>query len=176
MKILVLAAFLLIGATSNAALAADQAQTAKTLMQVLGFDAMLESVQNDTAKMVQAQMEVIVNQFRNSNPDITEEIVKEFEAAVQRFGSRINDSWDSAEAAKIYASSLVEGLPESEMQAALKHYRTPEGQRELKVMNEAVAKTNGYIMGSIQKETEAAMHDFMKEIDAITDRALINQK
>ena len=173
---MVLVVVILIGATSNIALAADKTELAKNLMQVLGFDSMLESVRKDTIKMVESQMDGIITQLRNSNPNIPDSTMKEFKVAAQEFGSRITNSWNSAEAAKIYSTSLVDGLPESDMRAAIEHYKTPEGQRELKVINDAVSKTNGYIMGSIQKETEAAMKDFLGEIKLIVERARSKQE
>jgi hypothetical protein len=81
------------------------------------------------------------------------------------------DSWNSTEAARIYSSALVDGLPESDMLAAIEHYKTEEGQRELKVINDAVKKTNAYIMVSIKQESEAAMKDFLSDIKVIFERA-----
>lgn len=46
-KIMVFVVAILIGATSNIALAAEQTELAKNLMQVLGFDSMLESVRKE---------------------------------------------------------------------------------------------------------------------------------
>lgn len=60
---------MLICATSNFALAADKNDLAKDLMQVLGFDSMLESVRKDTIKMVEGQMDGIITQLQNSNPN-----------------------------------------------------------------------------------------------------------
>ncbi len=170
-RVMMFVVVMLIGTTSNIALAADQTELAKDLMQVLGFDSMLESVRKDTIKMVEGQMDGIIAQLRNSNPNISDSTLKEFKAAAQEFGHRITNSWNSAEAARIYSASLVDGLPESDMRAAIEHYKTPEGQRELKVINDAVKKTNSYIMGSIQKETELAMKDFLGEIRSIAERA-----
>lgn len=170
-KIMMLVVVILIGTTSNIALAADQPELAKHLMQVLGFDSMLESVRQDTIKMVEGQMDGIIAQLRNSNPNIPESTLKEFRVAAQEFNHRVTNSWNSTEAGRIYSASLVDGLPESDMRAAIEHYKTPEGQRELKVMNEAVKKTNSYIMGSIQKETELAMKDFLGEIRSIAAKA-----
>lgn len=62
------------------------------------------------------------------------------------------------------------------MRAAIEHYKTTEGQRELKVINEAVGKTNAYIMGTIQIEIEGAMKDFLGEINLIDTRARDNQE
>jgi 4-hydroxyphenylpyruvate dioxygenase-like putative hemolysin len=162
---------LLLCMTSNFALAGDQTDLSKQLMQTLGFDLMLESVRKDTVKMVEGQMDSIIGQMRNSFPNMPEATLKEFEAAAQAFGSRITDSWNSSEAAKIYSTSLVDGLPEKDMRAAIEHYKTPEGQRELKVINEAAKKMNGYIMRSIQKETDVAMKDFLREVKLISERA-----
>lgn len=56
------------------------------------------------------------------------------------------------------------------MRAAVDHYQTPEGQRELKVINEAAKKMNNYVMLSIQKESEAAMKDFLNRLRSIGER------
>lgn len=174
--VMVLLVALLIGATSDISIAADQSDLSKQLMQVLGFESMLESVRKDTIKMVEGQMDGVIGQIQNSNPNIPDTTIKEFKAAAQKFGRRITDSWSSIEAAKIYSTSLVDGLPEKDMRAAIVHYNTPEGQRELKVVNEAMNKTNGYIMGSIQKETGTAMKDFLNEIKEIAERARNNRE
>ena len=166
---------LLIGATSNVAIASDQADLSKQLMQALGFDAMLESVRKDTIKMVEGQMDGVIGQIHTSYPNIPDATMKEFTVAAQKFGRRVSDSWNSAEAARIYSTSLVDGLPENDMRAAIDHYNTPEGQRELKVINEAMNKTNAYIMGSVQKETDVAMKDFLKEIKLIFEKARNNR-
>lgn len=169
-KILFLVVFALVAATSTIAMAADKAEMAKQLMEVLGFDAMLESVRLDTIKMVDGQMNGMIAQLRNSNPNISNSVLKELNAAAQDFSRRIMNSWNSAEAARIYSAALVDGLPENEMVAAIEHYKTPEGRRELKVINDAVKKSNVYIMTSIQKESDAAMKDFLRDIRSIADR------
>lgn len=167
---------LLISTTSNIAIAADQSDLSKQLMQAIGFDSMLESVRKDTIKMVEGQMDGVIGQIRNSYPNIPDATMKEFKVAAQKFGRRITDSWSPSEAARIYSTSLVDGLPEKDMRAAIEHYNTPEGQRELKVINEAMNKTNGYIMGSIQKETDTAMKDFLRELKLIGERARNNRE
>lgn len=162
---------ILVLAMSNIAAAAENVDLPKQLMQALAFDSMLEGVRKDTQKMVATQMDGMIAQIQKSNPAIPDSVISEFRTAAQVFGRRICDAWSPSEAAEIYSTALVDGMPENEMRAAIEHYKTPAGQRELKVINDAMNKTNAYIMGSIQKETEAAMKDFLAEISRISQRA-----
>ncbi|RNC68054.1 MAG: hypothetical protein ED859_11525 [Desulfuromonadales bacterium] len=162
---------LLLLTTSNVAIAEDKVELSKQLMQVLGFDSMLESVRKDTAKMIDEQMNSIIGQMRNSFPNMPDDVMKEFEIAAQGFGNKISISWKPSEAARIYSTTLGDGLPEKDMRAAIEHYKTPKGQQELKVINEAATKMNAYIMGSIKQETDLAMRDFLREVTQIAERA-----
>ncbi|MGD0279984.1 MAG: hypothetical protein ABSC11_11830, partial [Smithella sp.] len=109
-------------------------------------------------------------QLQNSNPNISEAAINEFRVAAQKFGGRITNSWNSAEAANIYLSTLIEGFTEDQMNGAIDHYKTSQGKKELIVINEAVNKLSKYISESIQKETELAMNDFLNEVKIIGER------
>lgn len=161
---------LLLVMTSNVAVAEDKAELSKQLMQVLGFDSMLESVRKDTSDMINEQMNSIIGQMRGSFPNLSDAVMKEFEVAAQHFGNRVSVSWKPSEAAGIYLTTLADGLPENDMRAAIEHYKTPEGQRELKVINEAAKKMNTYILGSIKRETDGGMKDFLMEVKQIVER------
>jgi hypothetical protein len=169
-KIKLLLVAILILTTSNISIAADRSEQGKQLMNVLGFSDILESQRSSAAKMVEDQMNVIITQLQKSIPNMPETVITEFRVAAQKFGSRIMNSWNSTEATKIYSSALIEGFSEDEISAAIAHYKTPQGKKELKIINEAVAKLNRYLMGSIQKETELAMKDFLNELKIIVDR------
>ena len=167
---LLLVVVILVAVSSGAACAADRTGQAKDLMSVLGFDAMLESVRRDAGKMVEEQIDGVSAQLQRTNPGMPDATRQEFRAAAQKMGRRVSGSWSPAEAAKIYAGTLIDGLPEADMRAAIEHYKTPEGQRELRVINDAVGKTNSYIMQSIQTETDLAMKDFLREIKELGER------
>ena len=87
--------------SSGAAFGADRSGQAKDLMNVLGFDAMLESVRSDAAKMVEEQIDGVIAQLQSSNPGMPEATRKEFRAAAQKLGRKVSGSWSPAEAAKI---------------------------------------------------------------------------
>ncbi len=160
---------------SSNALDADRSELAKELMNVLGFNAMLEATRQESIKMAEGQMNSVLSQIRQSNPKIDNEIMKELNASAQEFTRRVINSWDSMEAAKIYSAALIEGLPEKDMRAAIEHYRTPEGQKELEVITAAAQSMNSYISQRIQKETDAAMKDFLTQLRSIAER-LKNKK
>ena len=170
MKKIVFILMLIVAVTANNALAADKNDLAKDLMKAIGFDSMLESIHQDTVNMVKGQMDSMLAQIRQANPNITDEVMKEFNAAAQDFSSRVMNSWNTAEAAKIYSSALVDGLSEKDIRAAIEHYRTTEGQKELKVISAAAQKMNGYIMSNIKKEIDAATKDYVSQLRSIVER------
>lgn len=167
---------LLLAASFNTVHAADRDAQAKELMNALGLDALLQGARQQSAKMAGDQMDSMLKRIRQSNPAIDDEAMKELKAAAQQYVERINTSWNTQEAAKIYAAALVEGLPEQEMKAATEHYRTAEGQRELKVIAVAQQSMANYIAQSMQKETEAAAQTFLTEVRAISERGRSRHK
>ena len=174
-KIVMLVMVVFIGIMPSLASAADKTELATQLMKSLGFDAMLESVRTDAGKMVEGQMDGIIVQLRKTYPNIPDSVMKQFRVSGQELNRRIINSWSSTEAAKIYSATLIDGLPENDMRAAIEHYTAAAGQRELKTINDAVKKTNAYIMGSIQRETEGAMNDFLNEIRSSVEKARSGQ-
>jgi hypothetical protein len=73
----------------------DRDALSKNLMNVLGFDSMLESVREESIKMAQGQMDKMVSQIKQSNPKIDNETMKELDAANKEFINRIVNSWSS---------------------------------------------------------------------------------
>jgi hypothetical protein len=168
-KIIVILISVLLLLASKVAVAEDSTELSKQFMHVIGFDSMLESARKDTADTIEEEVNGIIEQMRNSLPNLPDSVMKEIEFAAQRFGSKVSSSWKPSEAAEIYSTALAAGLPEKDMRAAIEHYKTPEGQRELIVINEAAKKMNAYILGSIKHKTDEGMKDFLVEVKQIME-------
>jgi hypothetical protein len=168
--LLIIAVFFLASSTLSAE-EAGRITLAKQLAEVFGFEATMEDLKKQTEFSVDRQISQMMDQFKKSFSNVPPQLMKELAAAAEEFSHKVRNSWNAAEAAKVYSTALADVLPENELRASIEHYRTPEGQHQLKAINEAASKLNAYILGSIQQATEAATQEFFSRIRFIAEKA-----
>jgi hypothetical protein len=164
-RLVITVALTLLASVSNAS-QQDKVQLSKELAEALGFEAMLTQLQTQSQQAMEKQMEEMVLQFKQSLPQMPEKFTNELLAGAKEFGQKAASSWDPAEAARIYSEALTSSLSEADMRAAIAIYKTPEGQRQLKAINEAAAKMNAYVIGSMQQSMKEAMPQFIERLKA----------
>jgi hypothetical protein len=130
----------------------------------------MEELKKAAQLSVDGQMSQMMDQVRKSFSGVPAEYLNELTAAGEEFARKVSSAWDSGEAAKVYSAALADVLPEKELRASIQHYRTPEGQQELKAMNEAAFKLNAYILNSTQQAYEAGMREFVSRVRSISEK------
>lgn len=149
----------------------DHTQLAEEFAQVLGLDKMLLNAKLQAKKSAEQQFLQMMAQFRKSFDSMPEKYMNAFQEAGAEFVRAVSLGWDAAEAARIYTVALADELPENELRKSIAHYRTPEGQNELKAINQAAAQLNAYILTNSQKASQAATNEFIYKIRLIAEKA-----
>jgi hypothetical protein len=170
-RILLIIAFLFLASSGLSAQEAERAPLAKQLAEVLGFEATMEALKKQTQLAVDQQISQVMDQIGKSFSNMPPEFIKELTAAAQEFSHKVSTAWDTAEAAKVYSTALADVLPEEELRASIQHYRTPEGQHQLKAISEAGSKLTVYILSSVQQANDAAMREFISKVRLISEKA-----
>lgn len=170
--ILVLAAILFLG-TASTSLAEPQEQLnlAKEFSEVLGFQSMFNSLKAQTDRSLDQQIAQIMQQFRRELAGVPNDFFEEMDVAANEYMAKVKNAWNAQEAADIYARALAELLPPQELRKAIDHYRTPEGQNELKAINEAASRLNAYIAKNIQQASAVGLQEFIAKVKAGAIRA-----
>ncbi len=141
------------------------------LAQVLGFSSMFESVREQSMRAAENQFNAMFERLKAEHPSLPPETLAELRSAGQEFLTKAVKSWDANEVATLYAKALAEALPEKVLNDAIEHYRTPQGQKELKAISSAASTLNAYISSKIQKELQEGMPEFMKKVQTAVQKA-----
>ncbi len=149
----------------------ERSVLAKQLAEVLGFETMMAGLRNQTQLSADQQVSQMMGQFKKSFPNIPPQFMKELGEAGAVFVQKTSTAWDTAEAARIYSGALADVLPENELRASIEHYRSSEGQLQLKAISEAAAKLNAYVLSSIQQASQAGTQEFISKLKLIVEKA-----
>ena len=144
----------------------------RELMKAISFNNMLELFHARSNHAVENQTRQMLAQLQKSFPGIPEDLMSELNRATDEFKRKMNSSWSTDEAARVYSSTLAKQLTEKDIQRSIEHYSTPEGKKEIKAIIEAAMKMNNYIEQSMQKESEVAISEFIARIRAIAGQAV----
>jgi len=172
MKALLLTlAIILLSLSNSYAQESDQLLLAKQLAQVLGFENMMSGLKQQTQLSTDMQITQMMDQFKKSFPDIPPQYMKELSEACSEFSKKVSSAWDPAEASRIYSVALAKVLSKKDLHESIEHYRTPEGQLQLKAISEAATELNTYVLSSIQKATQASTQELISKLKIITEKA-----
>ena len=170
-KIIFVISILLLLSSPLGAQETKHSQLAIQFADVMGLDKMLQNSKLQAEHSAQQQFSQIMDQLKKSSPNMPDQYLKDLQEAGAEFVSKISLAWDSAEAARVYTSTLAENLPEDELRKSIEHYQTPQGQNELKAINEAAAKLNAYILSSSQEACQAATNEFLYKLRLSAEKA-----
>lgn len=131
-------------------------EVSEKFAEAMGLDKMLEGIMEQTRSSMMASISDLSANLRAQLPNLNEDQEKALDDIFRDYIDQIIDSVDPVQAAEIYSSTIADGLPEEEIEAATDYYSSPEGQRLLLVVNEAAAGLNEYVLNQIMAATKDA--------------------
>ena len=147
-------------------------ELAVQLADVLGFEEMLEETRNQTNASAEKQMNQMLEQFKNAFAGMPPETMNKVMNLAQEYTRKVSNSWDAAEASRIYSEALSRALPEEELRESIEYYSTPEGKNQLRAISAAGAEVNAYIQTSMQKASIAQTQEFIAQMQILIQEEL----
>lgn len=145
---------------------------AERMLNAMGINQILDQTKEAQAKSAQDQVTMMMNQLSGTLAKIPPEKVKEIEILFQNMMLKINDSWSTEEAVKIYSQTWTDNYSEKEILEVVEKYEQPESQKELEMVMQASANLNNYVLNSYNKATEIAMANFIPKMQSIVRESL----
>ena len=139
-------------------------------IKIIGMDQQIAQLRQKSELSAKTNVKLMVEQIKNSYPDMNPEILAQVEKAGSEMVFSIINSWDSEKAMLIYAEELSNGFSKDKLEKALKYYESSDRKQELRAINNATIKTYSYISQEVQKSTAIAMKKYIDEIKAIFNR------
>lgn len=171
-KILMLAAMVLLStAAGSRAEQQERLVLAREFSEVLGFQSMFDSMKEQTDASLNRQIAEMMRQTRRNLAGIPSDYLDEMVVAANEYMDKLKNAWNAQEAADVYAEALAERLPPDALRKAIRHCRTPEGQKELKAINEAASRLNVYVTSSMEKASAEGLPEFLAKIKIAAERA-----
>jgi hypothetical protein len=137
----------------------------REMTQAMGLETILDSTRHQTEDAYARQFESIVVQLRESG--LPPEGEAEVRALMKEALTKISRSWDTAEATRIYANELAEGMSDQDLKDAIAFYTSDEGKRTHAAISAASTAMSTYVSQQIMAAAPSVMQEIgsrMREI------------
>ncbi len=137
------------------------------MLDILQVKKMLNSQKDMAKKLVKKQTDNILEQMKNTYPDISDSMAILLEPVFDEYSKTILDSWQTSEIMSIYRKYLSSALTKDQLLKALEFYKTDDGKKILKTLNDATNEISTYIRDRSYKtsiEANKKLIDDVKEV------------
>ncbi len=153
----------------------EKQAAAQELSEVMGIQSLIDGVMDQTRSAMISSTSQLSDNLRVEFPNMTEQQAAKLDSIFSNYSSAILDSIDTREAARIYTSIVFNGLSTAEAEAAIDFYQSDDGQNTMKVVADAAAQMNDYMLTQIQAAQSTALPNFMNEVRAFKSEMLAQQ-
>jgi hypothetical protein len=140
---------------------------AERMLNAMGIKQILNQTKEAQSIASKEQVSMLMKQLSKTLTRLPVEKVQEIETLLNQTMIKVNNSWTTGHAIKVYSQVWSDNYTEEEILNVVEVYENPESQKEIQVTLEASAKLNSYIQGSYKAATEKAFAEFMPKLQSL---------
>jgi hypothetical protein len=142
---------------------------AKELMKTQGMFKALEDQKQSTITTFNRHFSFIINQISsgltNENAESDSERLKKIQLLANSYIATFIATFDTNQFLDIWIDLYCKNLTESDIDAILKYYKSPIGQKDVKAQNYALPIWSKFISGTLEKESQNVLKSFFIELE-----------
>jgi len=130
----------------------------------MGINNIISATMQQTRDSLKSSVIDLSSNLRNKYPNLTAEQNIKLNKILNNYIDYVISSINTDEASYVYASVIAEGMSKDEVDAAIKYYRSPEGQNLLKVVGIASAKLNKHMLDKMTESVKIAQRQLNNDL------------
>ncbi len=144
--------------------------------KLIGIDEMVHDAKAATKKQGGEVAEKMFTQISTSMPGLKPETWDAIRAAAEKMIAKMATSWTADEAIAVWSDLYAKEFSEEELQRLIAESKTPFGQKQVAVARQASTVLQNFIMERGKSASEAAIADYVKELQEIVAKAAAERK
>jgi hypothetical protein len=167
MKYLALLTIALAGVLHCAGQTSPKDTIMRELIQLYEIDQMMTEAKKAAGDQASGVAQQMFDRFKSGLPGLSDDVWKKITEAADKMIARVNDSWSVDDALSVWQAEFSADLSIEELHQILDASRTPLGRKQIAASKRAVKAFQTYMLSKNKTLVEAAMKEYVKELQQI---------